>query len=249
MTRIVDVARHAGVSTATVSRVLNGKTVRPELAAAVRAAVEDLGYAPDRTARSLRRRSSDVVALVLPDVENPFFTAVARGVEDVAQQAGYSVVLCNTDDDPAKEERYLAVAERENMAGVVLAPATDAPETAALRARRRAVVVIDRRVRQDVDQVVFDNVALGRRAAAELVERGFRRVACITGPRGTSTAVERADGWREALAEAGLSPDGLLVHANFRVDGGHGAAVDLLARPDPPDAILATNNLEGVGVL
>ncbi|MET7132691.1 LacI family transcriptional regulator [Cellulosimicrobium sp. MI9406] len=249
MTRIVDVARHAGVSTATVSRVLNGKTVRPELAAAVRAAVEDLGYAPDRTARSLRRRSSDVVALVLPDVENPFFTAVARGVEDVAQQAGYSVVLCNTDDDPAKEERYLAVAERENMAGVVLAPATDAPETAALRARRRAVVVIDRRVRQDVDQVVFDNVALGRRAAAELVQRGFRRVACITGPRGTSTAVERADGWREALAEAGLSPDGLLVHANFRVDGGHGAAVDLLARPDPPDAILATNNLVGVGVL
>ncbi len=102
MTRIVDVARHAGVSTATVSRVLNGKTVRPELAAAVRAAVEDLGYAPDRTARSLRRRSSDVVALVLPDVENPFFTAVARGVEDVAQQAGYSVVLCNTDDDPAR---------------------------------------------------------------------------------------------------------------------------------------------------
>src|SRR5690606_6052591 len=97
-------------------------------------------------------------------VENPFFTAVARGVEDVAQEAGYSVVLCNTDDDPAKEERYLAVAEHENMAGVVVAPASAAPEIAALRARRRAVVVIDRRVVQDVDQVVFDNVALGRQA-------------------------------------------------------------------------------------
>ncbi|MGM7422111.1 LacI family DNA-binding transcriptional regulator [Cellulosimicrobium sp. CpK407] len=249
MTRIVDVARHAGVSTATVSRVLNGKSVRPELAAAVHAAVEDLGYVPDRTARSLRRRSSDVVALVLPDVENPFFTAVARGVEDVAQEAGYSVVLCNTDDDPAKEERYLAVAEHENMAGVVVAPASGSPEIAALRARRRAVVVIDRRVGQDVDQVLFDNVALGRRAAQALVERGFRRIACVTGPVATSTAVDRARGWREVLDDAGLPADDLLVHANFRVDGGYDATVALLARSDPPDAVVATNNLVGVGVL
>src|SRR5699024_2491736 len=123
MAKIVDVAAHAGVSTATVSRVLNGMRVRPELEAAVRRAVEELGYTPDRTARSLRRRHSDVIALVIPDIENPFFTAVARGVEDVAQAAGFSVVLCNTDDDAAKEARYIAVAEDENMAGVILAPA------------------------------------------------------------------------------------------------------------------------------
>ncbi|MBD5785002.1 LacI family DNA-binding transcriptional regulator [Cellulosimicrobium terreum] len=251
MTRIVDVARSAGVSTATVSRVLNGKSVRPELVAAVRAAVDELGYVPDRTARSLRRRTSDVVALVLPDVENPFFTAVARGVEDVAQEAGYSVVLCNTDDDPAKEARYLTVVEHENMAGVVIAPANDSPPLAALRARRRGVVVIDRRTtHDDVDHVLFDDAALGRHAAGTLVGRGFRRIACITGPRTTSTAVERARGWRSALVDGGVEVDDrLLVHANFRVDGGYDAMRDLLARADPPDAVLATNNLVGVGVL
>ncbi|MBD8078601.1 substrate-binding domain-containing protein [Cellulosimicrobium arenosum] len=250
MTRIVDVARRAGVSTATVSRVLNGKSVRPELVAAVRAAVDELDYVPDRTARSLRRRSSDVVALVLPDVENPFFTAVARGVEDVAQEAGFSVVLCNTDDDPAKEARYLAVAEHENMAGVVIAAASASPALAGLLARRRAVVAVDRAVPDAVDQVTFDNVALGRRAAGLLVERGFRRIACVTGPRATTTAVDRATGWRLALDDAGLVPsDDLLVHANFRVDGGYAATSELLARPTAPDAVLATNNLVGVGAL
>lgn len=250
MTRIVDVARQAGVSTATVSRVLNGKTVRPELAAAVHAAVAALDYVPDRTARSLRRRSSDVVALVLPDVENPFFTAVARGVEDVAQEAGYSVVLCNTDDDPAKEARYLGVAEHENMAGVLIAAAPGDPPLANLLGRGRAVVALDRAVAEEVDQVTFDNTALGHRATRSLLDRGFRRIACITGPDATSTAVQRADGWRAALAEEGLdAPDELLVHANFRVDGGYAATSRLLDRTDPPDAVLATNNLVGVGAL
>ncbi|OLT53256.1 LacI family DNA-binding transcriptional regulator [Cellulosimicrobium sp. CUA-896] len=250
MTRIVDVARQAGVSTATVSRVLNGKTVRPELATAVHAAVAELGYVPDRTARSLRRRSSDVVALVLPDVENPFFTAVARGVEDVAQQAGYSVVLCNTDDDPAKEARYLDVAEHENMAGVLIAAAPGAPPLGNLLARGRAVVALDRAVRDDVDQVTFDNAALGRRATRSLLDRGFRRIACVTGPRETSTAAQRAEGWRAALAEEGLdAPDELLIHANFRVDGGYAATAGLLDAAGAPDAVLATNNLVGVGAL
>jgi LacI family transcriptional regulator len=248
--RIVDVARRAGVSTATVSRALNGKPVRPDLLAAVTAAAAELGYTPDRTARSLRRRSSDVVALVLPDVENPFFTAVARGVEDVAQAHGVSVVLCNTDDDPVKEARYLAVAQDENMAGVVIASASDRPALTPLLDRDRAVVAVDRAVADDVDLVTFDNVALGRAATRGLIERGFRRIACVTGPSATSTAVERAQGWREALEVAGLPvPDDLLVRSDYRVAGAHDAAVDLLGRTPPPDAVLATNNLGGVGVL
>ncbi|UCN14385.1 LacI family transcriptional regulator [Cellulomonas iranensis] len=250
MPRIVDVARRAGVSTATVSRALNGKPVRPELLAAVTAAAAELGYTPDRTARSLRRRSSDVVALVLPDVENPFFTAVARGVEDVAQAHGVSVVLCNTDDDAAKEARYLAVAQDENMAGVVIAAASGRPALAPLLARDRAVVAVDRAVADDVDLVTFDNVALGRAATQGLLARGFRRIACVTGPAATSTAVERAQGWRDALADAGLpAPDGLLVRSDFRVAGAHDAAVALLDREPRPDAVVATNNLGGVGVL
>ncbi|WP_277209141.1 LacI family DNA-binding transcriptional regulator [Isoptericola croceus] len=250
MARIVDVARRAGVSTATVSRALNGKNVRPELAAAVRDAVAELGYSPDRTARSLRRRHSEVIALVLPDVENPFFTAVARGVEDVALEAGLSVVLCNTDDRADKEERYLAVVHDEKMAGVLLAPATSTPSIDKLVGHGRSVVVFDRRVTHAVDQVTFDNRSLGYRAARALADRGFRRIACITGPAATSTAVDRADGWRDALRDAGLAADDdLLVHANFRVDGGYEALGVLLDRSPTADAVLATNNLAGVGVL
>jgi len=249
MVRIADVAAHAGVSTATVSRVLNGVKVRSDLENRVRLAVAELDYAPNRTARSLRRQLSDVIALIIPDVENPFFTSVARGVEDVARAAGLSVVLCNADDDVAKERLYLAVAEHENMAGVILAPAGDAaPDLSRLIRRDRAVVVIDRAVGEDVDQVVFDNYSLGRRAAEGLIARGHRDIACITGPRTTPTAVERATGWRDALEEAGLSSS-RLVYANFRVDGGRSAMADLLAAQTPPEAVLATNNLVGVGVL
>jgi LacI family transcriptional regulator len=250
MARIKDVARLAGVSTATVSRVLNGIVVRSDLAEKVQGAIDELGYEPDRTARSLRRRHSDVIALVLPDIENPFFTALARGVEDVAQEAGYSVVLCNTDDLHEKEQQYLRVAEVENMAGVIIAPASDDPALTGLLERRRGVVVLDRRISAQVDQVTFDNVRLGRVLADELVERGFRRIACVTGPATTSTAVDRAQGWRDALIAAGQdAPDELLVYANFRVDGGYGALARLLELPEPPDAVLATNNLVGVGVL
>ncbi|MCK6211655.1 LacI family transcriptional regulator [Georgenia sp. EYE_87] len=250
MATIVEVAALAGVSTATVSRVLNGKKVRPDLAEAVHRAAAELGYTPDRTARSLRRRHSDVIALVLPDIENPFFTSLARGVEDVAQEAGLSVVLCNTDEDPAKEERYLAIADSENMAGVLLAPATASPNLRPLLDRGRAVVVLDRAVAAPVDQVLFDNAELGRRVTRELVGRGHRRVGCISGPAGTSTADDRADGWRQALAEAGLDVDErLLVRSSFRVEGGRRAMLELLALDRPPEAVVATNNLVGVGAL
>ncbi|MFC7405501.1 LacI family DNA-binding transcriptional regulator [Georgenia alba] len=250
MARIVDVAALAGVSTATVSRVLNGKSVREDLEAAVRRAIDELGYSPNRTARSLRRQHSEVIALVLPDIENPFFTSLARGVQDVAQEAGLSVVLCNTDEDPEKQEQYLRVAEDENMAGVILAPAGPSELLQRLIERHRSVVIVDRAVDDGIDQVTFDNVELGLRATRALVERGYRRIACVTGPHTTPTAVARAEGWRQALAEADLpAPEESLVFANFRVDGGEAAMRDLLAGPKPPDAVLATNNLVGVGAL
>ena len=107
MATISDVAARAGVSTATVSRALNGKnTVSPELAARVAAAAEKLGYRPNGPARNLRKQAAKVLALIISDVENPFFTAIARGVEDVAHNAGFSVVLCNSDDNPGKESEY-----------------------------------------------------------------------------------------------------------------------------------------------
>lgn len=250
MTTISDVASRAGVSTATVSRVLNGIAVRSDLADAVRKAVEELDYSPNRAARSLRRQQSEVIALILPDIENPYFTSLARGVEDVAQQHGYSVVLCNTDDDVVKESRYMKIAIDERMAGVIIAPAGATTSVASLTGQRQSVVVIDRQVDEDVDHVLEDNEALARRGVDLLVGRGFTRIACITGPELTVTARERAAGWRAQMLAHGLAaPDELLVYANFRVDGGRAAIGRLVDLPEPPQAVLATNNLVGVGAL
>ncbi|BBG03766.1 LacI family transcriptional regulator [Pseudonocardia autotrophica] len=250
MATMAEVAARAGVSTATVSRVLAGKPVRPDSAEAVRAAAAALDYELDRTARSLRRRYSDLLALVVPDVENPFFTAVARGVEDTARRAGLSVVLCNSDDDVQKESRYLAIAASENMAGAIVAPAASDLSLGGLARKRATVVVIDRSIEADVDQVGFDNVALGREATHRLIARGCRRIACISGPRGMGTARDREIGWRAALTESGLdaSPE-FLRHANFRVDGGRRATEDLLRVTPWPDAVLATNNMVAIGAL
>src|SRR5262245_29524552 len=152
---------------------MNGMSVREDLAALVRAAAEDLDYTPDRTARSLRRRHSDLLALIVPDISNPFFTMVARGVEDIASEAGYSVVICNTDELSPKESRYLQIAEEENMAGVIIAPVSAEAGLDRLLKQGRAVVVIDRGVQLAVDEVTFDNRLLGHKASRDLIEQGY----------------------------------------------------------------------------
>lgn len=249
---IYDVAALAGVSPATVSRVLNGAQVSPERAQKVRDAALALDYRPNRMARTLRRGGSAVIALIIPDVENVFFTALARGVEDRANAAGYSVVLCNTDELAEKEARYLEIAVDEQVAGVVLAPASPEPDLGALTARRIPVVAVDRPVATPaVDVVTLDDLDAARRATLTAYERGYQRVACVTGFADTVTAQLRAQGWREAFSEhsPGLDPDLYLRHTDYRPGGGRRAAEDLLALPCPPDAIFAANNLLGVGVL
>lgn len=248
---IYEVAKLAGVSPATVSRVFNGNVVSAEKERAVRDAADRLSYTPNRTARTLRKQSSEIIALVIPDIENPFFTALARGVEDHARMAGYSVVLCNTDDDPDREAHYLDIAVLENMAGVIIAAASDRSDLTPLLVRRRAVVAVDRGPhRFDVDAVMVDNRPGGRAATSALLDQGYRRIACITGPADVETAQHRADGWRDALTERGIRPPlDYLIHANYRVDGGREAMARLLALDERPDAVFVTNNLMSVGAL
>ncbi|MEU6505989.1 LacI family DNA-binding transcriptional regulator [Streptomyces sp. NPDC046942] len=262
MTTINDVAHAAGVSPATVSRVLNGGRVTAERAERVRRAAAELGFAPNRVARSLRMRRSSLVGLIIPDIGNPFFTALARGVEDAAQRTSFSVVLCNTDGNLDKERRYLDIAIAERMAGVIVAAASRSrTDVSALQSRGIPVVAVDRRPRgASVDAVLVDNEEGGAAATAHLLARGYRRVACITGPQGTSTAEERLAGYRRALqeflddgpgapaGEADLLRD-YIRHADFKVEGGHAAMADLLALPRRPDAVFAANNLMAVGVL
>jgi LacI family transcriptional regulator, galactose operon repressor len=250
MATIYEVAALAGVSPATVSRVLNGQAVSEDKTKRVRAAAEKLGFTPNKTARRLRKQSSEIIALLIPDIENPFFTALARGVEDRAQQSGFSVVLCNTDDDPGKERHYLRIVASEDMAGVILAPASDEVDLGSIVSLGRPVVAVDRTTPYPVDAVKIDNRAAGIAATTALFEAGYQRVACIAGPAGIEATEERSLGWRDVVtARKAKHPDGYLQHANFRVDGGRVAMRHLLAHPIRPDAVVTTNNLMAVGAL
>ncbi|WP_405056420.1 LacI family transcriptional regulator [Kribbella sp. NBC_01505] len=252
MSTISDVAARAGVSTATVSRALNGKaTVDPELAARVRQAAAELGYQPNGPARNLRRQEAAVVALIISDVENPFFTAIARGVEDVAHEVGYSVVLCNSDESAEKENRYIDIAIQERVAGVILSPSGPAAGVAKLAARGTAYVAVDRPLPDhDSDVVLVDTRLAAAQATAHLIAQGYERIGCVTGPAGVRTADDRLAGYRDALKAARRRTTTRLVRrSEYKSAGAHRAAVDLLTQPEPPDALLVANNAMVVGVL
>jgi LacI family transcriptional regulator len=247
---IRDVAALAGVSPATVSRVLNDdQRVAEELRVRVVDAAGRLGYRPNGQARSLRTKATKVLGLIISDIQNPFFTALVRGVEDAASRRDFSVVLANADEDLAKERRYLEVTAAERMAGVILSPAsTNHTRVDLLLQQGIPVVVIDRRIRSaEVDSVIVNNQKAARAAVEHLIEAGARRIGVIAGPSDISTATDRLAGYRAAINAAGL-PD-LVVRGDFRIDGGEAAARDLLARDPRPDALFVTNNLMMVGAL
>ncbi|QWF77223.1 LacI family DNA-binding transcriptional regulator [Amycolatopsis sp. CA-230715] len=250
MATISDVAERAGVSTATVSRALNGKsTVDPALAARVQAAATELGYHPNGLARNLRRQETAVLALIISDVENPFFTAIARGVEDVAQTAGYSVVLCNSDENAEKERRYIDVALQERVAGVVLSPTGASTSVQVLSQRGTPVVAVDRPLTTEAgDQVLVDTRLAAKQATEHLLAAGYRRIACLTGPAGVRTADDRLAGYRDALPGSDAD-DELVRRAEYRATGAAEATADLLKLTPRPDALLVANSTMAVGVL
>jgi LacI family transcriptional regulator len=250
MATIHDVARHAGVSAATVSRALNGATsVDPALKRRVLASAETLRYQPNGVARNLRRQRTALWMLLISDIENPFFPAVARGVEDVARAAGFSLVLCNSDEDLAKERAYISGALQERAAGVLLAPASSATDISPLVDRGVPVVTFDRGLATaDVDSVVTDSETGAREATTHLLEQGWKRIACITGPRQADTAERRVLGYQQALTAWG-SHAPFVVDSDFRSEGGRQAMRQLLDRPGRPDAVFVANNLMALGVL
>ncbi len=250
---IVDVARAAGVSISTVSRVLNANTqVDPRMAAKVIRAAQDLKYQPSRVARSLRLRHNRVWAMVISDIRTgPFFADLVRGVEDVAYESGYSMFLCNADEDPLKEAAYLSLAVAENVAGVILTPSGSETDLSLLMSAGIHVVLADRRLRDPrADTVVADNVSGAEQAVGHLVSNGYSRIACITGPLSTTTASERFLGYRNALSHAGRPLDDALVRvADFRESGGHLAMQQLLEESHRPDAVFVSNNRMAIGAL
>lgn len=251
--RIEDVARQAGVSTATVSRVLSGK---PYVSDAVRQrvldAIGELNYHPSRVARSLRVQRSSIIGLIISDIQNPFFTAIVRAVEDVAQQRGYSVILCNSDEDVEKELTYIQLMLAEQVSGMIVSPTASNNEVyRRLVERRVPVVAIDRRA-DDVpmDMVVGDNVSAAHQLVSHLIENGYRRIGAVLGIPEASTGAERYQGYQEALLEHGLPLAPELVRSGMpRSQNGYELTLELLGQTLRPDAIFTGNNLLTIGAL
>jgi len=253
MATIQDVAQHAGVSIATVSRVLNGTThVNEEVAARVRAAVKELQYQPSRAAQALRANRSKIIGLLISDIQNPFFTALIRGVEDVANRNGYSLILCNSDENPRKEQQYIEVLCAERVAGAIVVPTSENPPKLRLfREHEIPFISVDRRVKdRTTDAVLIDNVRGAYEAVTHLIANGYRRIGVITGPISTTTGRERLEGYRKALQEANLVYDPSLERIdNFKGEGGYKCANALLDLEQPVDALFVTNNLMTLGAL
>ncbi len=248
--RIKDIAQAAGVSTATVSRVLSGKSnVRPELRRKVLAVAERLNYTPNRAARSLRSRRSSFIGLIVADIQTPFFASVSRAVEDVAQANDYSVILCNTDEDPDKERMYLDLMRSEHAAGIILAPTLKlSGESVQKLAESGPVVVIDRKVGgAAVDSVLIDNFEAARELGEHMVGHGYRRIAGLFGA-GSATGQERRSGFMAALDAAGVLDDDLIMRLPAKKGEGHTAASRLLDMDNPPEAIVTSSGLLGAGV-
>jgi DNA-binding LacI/PurR family transcriptional regulator len=252
MVSIKDVAEAAGVSTATVSRVLADKPyVRAQVRDHVMAVVKKLNYSPNRVARSLRSRSSNIIGLIVSDIENPFFQQVSRAVEDTANEQGYSVMLCNNDENPNKEETYLKLLRDENVAGVVLSPTPQSTENfAKFSSYNIPMVVIDRRVSNfQVDNILIDNVQSAHTIVSHLIEHGYRRIGAIFGI-GSTTGRERREGYVQALKDHNIELfTDLLKYANPREEDGFVTTQKLLQLHEPPDALLTSNSLLAAGAL
>ncbi len=236
----------------TVSRVVTGSgAVSPELRARVEEALAETGYMPNTLARNLRAQRTDTIALVLPDMTNPFFTTLAHGVETAAREAGIALLLANSDEREDEEQRLVEMLLQRQVDGLLLVPAGTGTATIRLcRERGTPLVVVDRRpqspgpdvVRADSEGGALD---LGRL----LVGLGHRSMAVLSGPAPVPTAVDRVAGFRRAVVEEAGLPEPLVLHGAFTIDSGRLMTLSAMEQRPRPTALFATNNFIAIGVL
>jgi LacI family transcriptional regulator len=253
MATLRDVALRAGVSIGSASAVINSTApVSPEMRAKVMRAVEDLGYTPDGVARSLRLGRTRTIGLVLPDITNPHFAAMASAIEVACDAAGYSLMFCNTTDDPHKELRLLRLMRTQRVDGIILVPSGASLDAGLLRRAITApTVIVDRTMDGlDFDAVLLDNRAASRMVVEYLIRTGHRRIGIVAGRAGVSLSSERLAGYRETLDEHGIPFDASLVACGeFQPEPAYRAAITLLHRRPRPTAIFSTSNHTTIGVM
>ncbi len=250
---IKQVAELARVSTATVSRFLSGGNhISEETGERIVKAMAELNYQPNRIARNLRTRKAFTVGVILSDIRNPFFTSVVRGIEDVLHKSGYTLFLCNSDEDPHKETIYLKTLREEGVAGIILASSQkDLSDYRRIVGEHLPLVAIDRYSRGlEIDSVGVTNITGAQQAVEHLLSLGHERIAFINGPKQNINSIERQEGYEKAFAARNLKFDKKLVeYTNFKQNGGYAAMQKLLKLKKNPTAVFAANNLLALGAL
>ncbi len=249
---IYEIAEVLKISPATVSRAISGKGyVSKELRDQILKVAKEMEYQPNSFARGLLNKRSYTIGLVIPDITNPFFPAVARGVEDVAQRNGYTLILCNSDDDLQKETNYLETLRSKQIDGVIyITSQVKAPHIKKLIKAEIPVVLGDRAINIDCDFVAADNVEGAYQATRHLLGLGHTAIGIITGPLTLNTSRERLLGYQKALLDSGIqAKDSLVVEGDFRQNGGYLAARQLFNQAEPPTALFVSNDLMALGAL
>lgn len=255
MVSLIDVARRAKVSIATVSRVINNSDkVMAETREVVSRAMKELGYRPSRVARRLRQKGGrrNLLGLIIPDIQNPFFAEMARGAEDVAYANDFAVILCNSDEDLKKEQFYLDVMQSESVDGIILPPINE-HDAAVLKLVQSGlpIVTVDRSLAYSaMDKVEVDNRRGAYEAVEHLIKLGHKRIGLIAGLPKVSTSRERRQGYEDAIAAYNIPPQpGYIRIGDYKQASGQVLTEELLALPTPPTALFAANNLMAVGAL
>ena len=247
-----DVARLAGVSVGSVSAVINEKeSASAKLKERVKAAMEALDYQPDHVARSLKVRRTHTVGMVVPDISNPFFTELMLGAEAAARARRYSMILCNSSEDPALEKQCLNALFSRRVDGVILAPADVHAAQDRLTARRFPIVFVDRIPPQFKGlAVIANNLEAAYVGARHLIDLGHHRIAIITGRLDLSTGIDRLEGFRKAMQEAHLPIREEYVRpGDFQLESGYRRGLELLSLEEPPTAVFCCNNKLTLGLM
>ena len=255
MATIHDVARAAGVSSATVSHVMNNsRFVAPETRERVVEAIEKLRYRRDGVARSLRRARTSTIGVIISDITTPFFSDLVRGIEDriYGRDEGFNLILCNTDEDTARERMYLDVLQERRVEGLIIVPAgANEDYLSELVESGLPLVFADRTLDGvETDAVLVDNVDGTFRLTQHLVGIGHRRIGVLRSERAATSVGERVAGWRRALEAARIPADaGLVTRGGCTIDSARQAGLALLDDPNRPSAVLCTNNMMTVGMI
>ncbi|MEU6655176.1 LacI family DNA-binding transcriptional regulator [Streptomyces sp. NPDC046900] len=250
---MADVARAAGVSTSTVSHVLNEtRAVRPETREQVLAAIARTGYRPNAVARALVTSSTNTIGLAISLLSNPYFGDLVHAIEADARAAGYTLVLGDTHDDGDIEQHIVRELQARQIDGLIIAPSAEAAHTTLPQLMERGfpVVLIDRAAPVEVDQVATENTAAAAELVGHLAELGHRRIGMVSGRAGLSTTTERLAGYQEGLVTHGLSVDpALVVEGGSNPEQAHDRVLELLTRPSPPTGLFVGNNAMTIGAM